>query len=80
MINPCEVHETKKRNTYRFIRSKADLGKVPDPIRRKLEPLGWFKTVDLDEALLEVDLERLEAELETYGYSVVSIETKFHAH
>ena len=34
----------------------------------------------LDEGLLAVDLERLEAELETYGYSVVSIKIRFHAH
>lgn len=77
LMDTCEVFETKRKNTFVFVRKEDDLGKMSDATKKRLAPFRHFKTVDLETTMIAADSKKILKGLAADGYSVNSVEIQF---
>lgn len=71
-MKECHFYQTAKKCVFLAIRELADLQTVPTTTRNRLEPLRYFKTIDLETGPLSAkDYTSVLKDIEQHGFSLV---------
>ena len=73
------VFTTSQKDVFVYVKKKEDITKIPEPDRKKLEPIKYARDIDPNQSILGLpDVERKKANdfVEQQGFAVVKVSIK----